>query len=186
MHVWALGLSCETPAAPPDRAAGARKRQPENSKRAHFRAPALQNTTKIPREDSQRDTETAKRWREREEKARNFGPPTLRGPTLREPTLRDPTLRGPTLLGSPPFGAPPFLGLGLPPIGAPPFEGPTLVVPKFNIQKLAEIELAEIEIGRSRNWPKSIALAHPPPLLPTKKRFEEAHTPPPKRGSRRK
>ena len=32
-----------------DRAAGARTRQPENSKRAHFRAPALQNTTKIPR-----------------------------------------------------------------------------------------------------------------------------------------
>ena len=29
--------------------------------------------TKIPREDPQRDTERAKRWREREEKARNFG-----------------------------------------------------------------------------------------------------------------
>ena len=81
----ALGLSCETPAAPPDRAAGARTRQSENSKRAHLRAPALQNTTKIPREDPQRDTMRTKRWREREEKARNFGPPTLRGPTLRGP-----------------------------------------------------------------------------------------------------
>ena len=29
MHIWALRLSCETPAAPPDRAAGARTRQPE-------------------------------------------------------------------------------------------------------------------------------------------------------------
>ena len=73
MHIWAFGLSCETLAAPPDRGAGARTRQPENSKRAHFRAPALQNTTKIPREDPQRDTERAKRWREREEKERNFG-----------------------------------------------------------------------------------------------------------------
>ena len=30
MCVWALGLSCETPVAPPDRAAGARTRQPES------------------------------------------------------------------------------------------------------------------------------------------------------------
>ena len=95
-------------------AVGARTRQSENSKRAHFRAPALQNNTKIPRTDTQIDTKRAKRWREREEKARNFGPPTLRGPTLsvphpsgphpfgtpplRGPTLRGPTLRGPTLL----------------------------------------------------------------------------------------
>ena len=42
-------------------------------KRAHLRAPAFENTTKIQREDTQRDTERAKRWREREEKARNFG-----------------------------------------------------------------------------------------------------------------
>ena len=33
--------------APPDRAAGARTRQPENSKRAHFRAPALQTPPKF-------------------------------------------------------------------------------------------------------------------------------------------
>ena len=70
-------------------------RQPENSKRAHFRAPVLQNTTKIPREDPQRDTKRVKWWREREEKGRNFGPPTLRAPTFLG-------------LDSPPFGAPPF------------------------------------------------------------------------------
>ena len=41
------------PAAPPDRAAGARTRQPENSKRAHYTAPALhthQNSTREPQE----------------------------------------------------------------------------------------------------------------------------------------
>ena len=43
-----------------------------------------------------------------------------------------------------------------------PSRAPHHVVPKFNIQKLAEIELAELEkkAGRSRNWPKSIALSH--------------------------
>ncbi len=38
-----------------------------------FQGSGLQNTTKIQREDTQRETETAKRWREREEKERNFG-----------------------------------------------------------------------------------------------------------------
>ena len=45
--VWALGLSCETPVAPPDRAAGTRTRQPENSKRAHTTAPTLQTPPKF-------------------------------------------------------------------------------------------------------------------------------------------
>ena len=35
--------------------------------------PAFKNTTRIQREDTQRDTKRAKRWREREEKERNFG-----------------------------------------------------------------------------------------------------------------
>ncbi len=60
-------------------------RQPENSKRAHLRVPAFNHTTKIPREDTQRDTKRAKWWREREKKARNCGLPTLRGPTLQGP-----------------------------------------------------------------------------------------------------
>ena len=56
-----------------------------------FEAPALQNTTKIPREDPQRDTKRAKRWREREEKNAKFwaphpcGAPPFRGPTLLNP-----------------------------------------------------------------------------------------------------
>ena len=121
------------PAAPPDRAAGARTRQPENSKRAHFRAPGASNTTKIPRKDPKREKEERKLWQRRAKKARNFGPPTLRGSTLRGPTFSR-------------FGPPPF--------GAHPSRAPHFVVPKFNIQKL--LELAEVEIGRSRNWPKSI------------------------------
>ena len=78
---------------------------------------------------------------------------TLRGSTLRGSTLRGPTLRGPTLRGpNSRFGASTLLG-------PPPFWAPHCVVPKFNIQKLAEVE-----IGRSRNWPKSIALdGHTPP-----------------------
>ena len=36
-------------------------RQPENSKRAHSRVPAFKNTTKIPREDPQRERKTAKK-----------------------------------------------------------------------------------------------------------------------------
>ena len=46
-----------------------------------------------------------KLWREREEKARNFGPPPV----------------GPPPFKPPPFGAPPFAA---PPFGAPPFRGP--------------------------------------------------------------
>ena len=65
-----LGLSCETPAAPKPSGFHTTAREP---KRAHFMAPSFKNTTKIQREDTQRDTKRAKRWREREEKERNFG-----------------------------------------------------------------------------------------------------------------
>ena len=69
-----------------------------------FQGPGTSNTTKIPRKEPQRDTATTKRWREREEKARNFGPPTLRGSTLRGPT---------------------FLGLSPKPIGIHPLGHPS-------------------------------------------------------------
>ena len=62
---------------------------PENSKRAHLSAPALQTPPKIPREDPQRGKErifVAEREKERE----ILGPPTLRSPTFRGPTLRGP------------------------------------------------------------------------------------------------
>ena len=47
-------------------------------------------------------------WWEREKKARNFGPSTLRGPTLRAPTPPGPRpLRAPNPSGPHPFGPPP-------------------------------------------------------------------------------
>ena len=39
----------------------------------------------------QRNEERRNLWREEAKKARNFGPPTLRGPTLRGPTFQGPT-----------------------------------------------------------------------------------------------
>ena len=108
-------LSCETPAAPPDRATGARTRQPENSKRAHFRAPALQNTTKIPREDPQRDRNSETVAGKGRKSAKFWAPHPSGAPPFRGPTLSGPTLRGST-----------FLGLGPHPSGTPPFWAPTL------------------------------------------------------------
>ena len=48
------GCRVKTPAAPPDRAAGARTRQPENSKRAHLSAPALHTPPKFHEKDQKR------------------------------------------------------------------------------------------------------------------------------------
>ena len=64
------------PGGPPDRAAGARTRQPENSKRAHLSAPALQTPPKFNEKTPQRDRERAKRWWEREEKREMLGGPS--------------------------------------------------------------------------------------------------------------
>ena len=60
-----------------------------------FQGPGASNTTKIQREDTQRDTMRAKRWRETKKKKRKIlGLPPFRAPPFR---VRDPTLRGPTL-----------------------------------------------------------------------------------------
>ena len=82
---WALGL-CET-AAPPDRAAGARTRQPENSKRAHFRVPALQTPPKF-HEKTPRETQKERNGGGTGKKKREILGP-LRGPTFSR-------IRGPT------------------------------------------------------------------------------------------
>ena len=121
VHVWALGLSCETPAAPTRPGRRGFTRQPENSKRAHLSAPALQTPPKF-HEKTPREGRKERILRRDREKSAKFWAPTLRGPTLRGPTLRAPTLRAPTFsgLGPPPFGAPPF---GAPPFGATLFLG---------------------------------------------------------------
>ena len=108
-------------------------RQSENSKRAHLSVPALQTPPKFhektPRERRKEQNFVAGQGK----KARNFGPPTLRGSTFRGSTLlgstllgstlRAPTLRAPTFSG---FGPPPF---GLPPFGPPPFGPPLGLAP---------------------------------------------------------
>ena len=69
-------------------------------KRAHFRAPGFKhhpNSTKGPPRGMAGEGRNKEVRHEREKKkARNFGPPTLRGPTLRGPTLQGPS--------APPFG----------------------------------------------------------------------------------
>ena len=88
-----------------------------------FEGPGASNTTKIPRK---RPKEMGKRnkqlWREREKKARNFGPPPFGPPPFGPPPFGPPPF-GPPPFGAPPFGAPPF---GAPPFGAPPFGAPQL------------------------------------------------------------
>ena len=64
-----LGLSCETLAAPKP---SGFHRTARELKRAHFRVAAFENTTKIQREDTQRDTKRTKSKREGK-KERNFG-----------------------------------------------------------------------------------------------------------------
>ena len=54
-------------------------RQPENSKRAHFRAPSASNTTKIPRHDPQERKERKKIVAGKGKKSAKFWPPTFRG-----------------------------------------------------------------------------------------------------------
>ena len=127
---------------------GGPPRQPKNSKRAHFTAPALQTQPKFHEWTPKREKKERKLWREKGKKKAEFWAPHLRGPTLRGPTFSRfglppfgahptgphlfqvwaPTLRGfhpsgPTLRGSP-FRAPtlrgpPFLGW------APTLRGPT-------------------------------------------------------------
>ena len=135
-----------------------RRLQPENSKRAHLSAPALQTPPKFHEKDQKRGKQFFFK-KKTVKKTRNFGPPPFgphrsgphpsgpitsgphffwvwplhtRGPHNSGPTLRGPTLRGPTLRGptlrGPTLRAPPF---GAPPFGAPPFGTPPFGAPPF-------------------------------------------------------
>ena len=100
-----FALSYPSPASEPRRPVwwGRRglTRQPENSKRAHLSAPALQTPPKFHEKDQKRGKNNEKTGA-RGKKARNFWPPPW-GATLR----------------APPFGAPTFSGFGPPPLAAP-------------------------------------------------------------------
>ena len=110
MHVWALGLSCENPGGPTRPGRRARTRQPENSKRAHLSAPALQTPPKF-NEKTPRETQKQRNCGGRgRKKARNFGPhpsgPHPSGPPFGAPPF-GPHPSGPHPSGPPPFAAPP-------------------------------------------------------------------------------
>ena len=143
VHIWALGLSCETPAAPPERAAGACTRTTRELQTCTFQGPGASNTTKIPRKDPKRGKEVRKLWRRREKKREILGPPPFGAPPFGAPPFWAPHF------WAPPFGAPLFLGWAST-FWAPPFEGPTLCRPKIQHPKIGRNR-----IGRSRNWPKS-------------------------------
>ena len=105
--VWSCSVPRERPFPGPPFPGKTFPRPPfPGPKRAHLSAPALQNTTKIPREDPQKGKKRTNFAAGQGKKKREIsGPPTLRAPTLRAPTLRGPTFSG---LGPPPFEPPPF------------------------------------------------------------------------------
>ena len=166
------------PAAPPDRAAGSRTRQPENSKRAHFRAPALQTPPKF-HERTPRERKKKENCGGKKEKSAKFWAPhpsglhpsklhpsgsTLRGPTfsgLHFFWVWASTLRGPTFsrFGPPPFGAPTF---GAPTFGAHP-SGPQPSGPHFFWVWASTLGASTLwgphplwsKNSTSKNWPKS-------------------------------
>ena len=93
---------------------------PTNSKRAHFRARALQTHQNFHERTRPREEERKKIVAGEGKKREISCPPHLRGPTLRGPTLR-----------APPFGASTFSRFGPhpswpPPLGVPHFGAPTL------------------------------------------------------------
>ena len=74
-------------------------RQPENSKRTHLSAPALQTPPKFQEKDKRDGKKNKKTVAGEGKKARNFGPhgsgPHPSGPHPSGPTLRTPSLRTP-------------------------------------------------------------------------------------------
>ena len=122
-------------------------RQPENSKRAHLR----ENSTSRPPEKEERIF-----WREREEKARNFGLPTLRDPTLLSSTLRPPPFGAPLFLGFGPHSSglhPSGLHSGLHPFRAPPFRAPPFWPPPFGASQFGDPPCLK-RFGLNRSLPK--------------------------------
>ena len=129
MDVWALGLSCETPAAsgPPGLHMTTRELQT-----CTFERPGASNTTKNSTKGPTRDGEKNENCGGRgKKKARNFGP---------HPS------------GPHPSGPPLFLGLGLHPSGPNP-----LWSKNSTLKNWPKSKLAEVEIGRTRkkSWPKT-------------------------------
>ena len=144
VHVWALWLSCGTPAAPPDRAAGARTRQPENSKRAHLSAPALQTPPKFHEKTPREGRKERILWRERKKKSAKIWAPHLGAPPFGAPPFWAPPFWAPPF-GPPPFGPPLFLGLGPHP------SGPHWVWPLACMKKTKQLRITKTTIEKNPN-----------------------------------
>ena len=92
-------------------------RQPKNSKRAHFTAPAIQTPPKFHEKHPERHRNSETVAGKGKKKSEILGPPPFGAPPFRGPTLS-----GPHPFGAPPFWAPPFWA---PPFWAPPKEAET-------------------------------------------------------------
>ena len=129
------GCRVKPPAAPPDRAAGARTRQPENSKRAFFERPGASNTTKILR----------KRPKEREKIIKNCGG---RGKKKRE-------ILGPHPSGPHPWW--PHCGPTIQKLAK--LDWPKLDWPKLDWPKLALAKIGRAKTTMAKNGLAKIGLA---------------------------
>ena len=133
MHVWALGLTCETPAAlgPSGLHTTARELQT-----CTFQGPGASNTTK----------NSTRRHPERDTKKENCGGEGKKSAKFWASHLSPPTLRA--LSGPHPSGPQPFVVQ-------------KFNIPKLAEVELAELEKKKKKTGRSRNWTKSTALFYP-------------------------
>ena len=139
-----------------------------------FERPGASNTTKIPRENPQRERRRNEISGGREQKkSAKFWAPHPSGPTLRAPNPSGPTfsgfgpppLRGPHLSGSPPLRVP--TPPGPHPSGSPPLRVPTNTIGQMRSgqiwsNKIGQIrpnqvgQMRPINFGQMWYWPNSV------------------------------
>ena len=117
LHVWALGLSCENPAAsgPPGLHMTTRELQT-----CTFERTGASNTTKIPRKRPTKEGGKNKNCGGRGKKSAKFWAPPFGSPQLRRHTTSGPAFSG----FGPPFGPPTPSGPPTPPNFGPHYFGP--------------------------------------------------------------
>ena len=144
-------------------------RQSENSKRVHLSVPTLQTSPKFHEKTPQREKKEWNFWREREQKARNCGSPTLRVPSLRAPnpswpppfvapTFRCPYPSGPNFfwVWAPPFGAMTYTQIQM---DWPKLDWPKLDWPQLDWPKLALAKIGGAKTTMAKNGLAKIGLA---------------------------
>ena len=131
--VWALGLSCETPAAPPDRVRRGSHTTARELQTCTFQGPCASNTTKIPR----------KRPKDRGKRIKNCGG---RG------KKKSAKFWAPPPFGAPPFGASTFSGFGPPSFG-PHYDTKNIGIGQNWIGQNWSNQDGQNGIGQSRSLP---------------------------------